>query len=250
MGVALFERSGKRIRLTEIGALYWRELSPALAQVRDATLQALSHRQGPGSVHLAVLPTFGSKLILPRMHDFYAQHPSLQVHIHTRSGQYDQAAAHFDLAVRAGDGRWPGVVADKLFDERLVPVVSPRLKRGPPALRRKGDIARHLLLHVATRPDAWRQWFALHGVDTHAMRLGPSFELTSHVVQAVAAGLGAALLPDALIREELQSGALVLALDAPLHSGVGYYLACTAQRSALPAVAALRAWVKSLFPAG
>jgi DNA-binding transcriptional LysR family regulator len=245
--VDLFERSGKRIELTEVGALYWRELCPALAQIRDATLQTLAFKQGPGSVHLAVLPTFGSKLLLPRLHEFYAQHPQLQVHIHTRTGHYDQAAANLDLAVRVGDGRWPGVVADKLLDECLIPVISPQLKRQAPVLRRKSDMTRYVLLHVATRPDAWRQWFALHNVEPRGMRLGPSFELTSHVVQAVAAGLGVALLPDVLIQEELRSGSLVVATDAHLHSGVAYYLTCTAQRSGLPAVMALRSWIKSLF---
>lgn len=247
--VELFLRMGKRIELTEIGALYWRELKPAMAQIRDATLQTLSYKQGPGSVHLAVLPTFGSKLLLPRLHEFYALHPSLQIHIHTRTGQYDQGAANLDLAIRAGDGRWAGVIVDKLLDECLVPVVSPALKRQAPALRRKADMARYVLMNVATRPDAWRQWFALHGVDPHTMRLGPSFELTAHVVQAVVAGLGVGLLPEVLIQDELQSGALVLAADAPLQSGVGYYLACTAQRSALPAVSALRHWIMSLFHA-
>jgi LysR family glycine cleavage system transcriptional activator len=247
LGVELFLRSRKRIELTEIGTLYWRELRPALAQIRNATLQTLVFKQGPGNVHLAVLPTFGSKLLLPRLHEFYALHPQLQVHIHTRTGQYDQAASNLDLAIRVGDGRWTGVLVDKLFDERLIPVISPKLRQQAPRLRSKKDMSRYMLLHVATRPDAWRQWFALQGVDPHGMRLGPSFELTAHVTQAVAAGMGVALLPEVLIRDELRSGSLVAALDAPLYSGMSYYLTCSAERSALPAVSALRIWIKSLF---
>lgn len=247
LGVELFRRNGKRIELTEIGALYWRELRPALAQIRNATLQTLVFKQGPGNVHLAVLPTFGSKLLLPRLHEFYALHPQLQIHIHTRTGQYDQTAANLDLAIRVGDGRWPGVLVDRLFDERLVPVISPKLKHQAPGLHQKLDMSRYMLLNVATRPDAWRQWFTAQGVDQHAMRLGPSFELTAHVTQAAAAGLGVALLPDVLIRDELSSGSLVIAMDAPLYSGMTYYLTCSAERSALPAVAALRTWIKSLF---
>ncbi len=68
--VELFKRDGRRIELTTAGALYQHELAAALGRIRSATLQTIAHKAEGGTLHLAVLPTFGSKWLLPRMNDF------------------------------------------------------------------------------------------------------------------------------------------------------------------------------------
>lgn len=99
LGVDLFNRDGRRIDLTAAGALYQHELSAALGRIRSATLQTIAFRSQGGTLNLAVLPTFGSKWLLPRMNDFYTQHPDIVVHIHSR-------IMHADLAsVAGGDAR-------------------------------------------------------------------------------------------------------------------------------------------------
>ena len=84
LGLTLFRREGRQVQLTDVGRLYQREMSDALGRIRSATLQALAYQSGSGTLRLATLPTFGSKWLLPRLHDFYKTHPGMLVHINSR----------------------------------------------------------------------------------------------------------------------------------------------------------------------
>jgi DNA-binding transcriptional LysR family regulator len=221
--VTLFHREGRQIALTEVGAMYQRELTGALQRVRSASLQAMAFREGRGSLHLAALPTFASKWLMPRLKDFYQRHPDVLIHIHSRIGQFDLELAGMDAAISVGDGYWRGLASYQLMDETLLPVISPALAEAKP-INTPAELARHLLLVVTGRPLVWRQWFHGHDLPDAAMRLGPQFELTSHLVQAVAAGLGVGLVPSCLVEDELRDGSLKLAIDSPLQTGLGYYL--------------------------
>lgn len=250
LGVELFQRVGRRIVLTEVGAMYVRELGGALGRIRDATLQTLAYRSGGGSVHLAVLPTFGSKWLMPRLQTFYAKHPGVLVHIRSRIGEFDLNLAGVDAAIgNSRDGHWPGVTAYRLLEEELVPVVSPERARAQP-IRTPADMLMHQLLQVASRPHVWRDWFSAQGCPASSLQHGPTFELTSHLIQAVSAGLGVGLVPRFLVEDELASGTLVIASDATLWTGLGYYLFIPPHKAQFPPVAALREWLLGLDGVG
>ena len=240
--VSLFRREGRRLELTEVGTTYRRELEGALQRIRKASLQAIAHRAGGGSLHLAVLPTFASKWLMPRLGSFYAQHPDILVHVHSKIGQFDLELAGMDAAIGVSDGPWPGTEAHRLIDETVLPVISPAMaktiSRNKPA-----TLAKHLLLQVSNRPDVWQRWFMAHELPTSSMRMGPQFELTSHLIQAVASGIGVGLVPSFLVEDELRSGALSLAIDLPLETGMTYYLFLEPHRAALPALATFKEWL-------
>lgn len=245
--VPLFQRTGRQIVLTDVGATYQREVSGALQRLRNASMQAIAYRAGGGAFHLAALPTFASKWLMPRLNAFYAQHPGTLVHVHSRIGQFDLRLAGMDAAIGVGDEPWPGLEAHALMDEQLLPVVSAELKRAQP-LKSPADLSKHLLLQVATRPDVWPRWFAAQGLPGASMRLGPQFELTSHLIQAVGSGIGVGLLPAILVRDELRSGVLELAFDLPLATGWKYWLFVLPESARLPAIAAFREWLMQLEP--
>lgn len=223
--VELFKRDGRRIELTTAGALYQHELAAALGRIRSATLQTIAHKSQSGTLSLAVLPTFGSRWLLPQMHDFYARHPGSVVHIHSRiaSGDLSAASADMNALICVGNGSWPGYIAHPLMAEELLVIASPSALPDHAGMR-PADVAQRSLLSVVSRPNAWSDWFEHHGLDHHIMRPGPSFEVTSHLIQAVAAGIGIALVPSVLVRDELARGELV-SLFAPMDSGRCYYLA-------------------------
>lgn len=237
--VTLFRREGRQITLTDVGAKYQRELSGALQRIRSASLQAMAFREGRGSLHLASLPTFASKWLMPRLKDFYRQHPDILVHIHSRIGHFDLELAGMDAVIGVGDGHWRGLTSHLLMGEELLPVISPALAESKPVIT-PADLARHLLLVVTGRPLVWRQWFHKHELPDGAMRLGPQFELTSHLVQAVAAGLGVGLVPSCLVEDELRDGSLKLAIASPLQTGLGYYLFVPPLKADLPHISAFR----------
>lgn len=241
--VELFKRDGRRIELTPAGALYQHELAAALGRIRSATLQTIAHKSQVGTLNLAVLPTFGSRWLLPQMHDFYARHPGFVVHIHSRIALADLSVAAQDMnaLICAGDGNWPGYIAHPLMVEQLLVVASPSALPDHAALQ-PADVTRHSLLSVVSRPHAWSDWFEHNGLDHHVMRPGPSFEVTSHLIQAVAAGIGIALVPSVLVRDELAKGELV-SLFAPMNSGRSYYLAYPARFQNLPSLVVFRDWL-------
>ena len=242
LGVALFVRDQRKITLTGAGAAYHREVSGALQRIRNGSLQAIAASSGSGALHLAVLPTFASKWLLPRLNDFYRQHPGILVHVHARIGQFDLDQAGMDAAIGVGDGVWPGLVSHRLMDEVLLPVISPSLRRQH-VLQTPADLAQHWLLVVATRPSAWYSWFEQQGLPASQVRMGPQFELTSHLIQAVVAGIGVGLLPHFMVKDELANGSLELAFDHPLASGYTYYLFVRPDKRLLPAVASFSDWL-------
>ena len=121
----LFRREGRSVKLTEVGRRYFIELSGALGRIRGATLQAMSHHAGAGTLRLATLPTFGSKWLLPHLHDFYAAHPGVTVHLHSRIGGIDFHTDDLDAAITVGAGDWPGLHAHRLYNEFLIAIASP-----------------------------------------------------------------------------------------------------------------------------
>ncbi len=240
--VALFVREQRKISLTAAGAIYQREIAGALQRIRNASLQVISSRSGGGALHLAVLPTFASKWLMPRLNDFYNKHPGINIHIHSRIGQFDLDQGGIDAAIGVGDGSWPGLIGYELMKESLLPVISNQLGETLP-LEKLSDLSQHLLLHVAARSDAWQRWFIEQGLDLSKMKSGPQFELTSHLIQAVASGIGIGLLPDFLVKDEIESGSLKLAFEKPLVSGMAYYLFVRPERTMLPVVATFSEWL-------
>src|SRR5260370_42336838 len=81
---------------------------------------------------------------------------------------------------------------------------------------------------------SWGRWFEAQGLDSEAMNLGPQFELTSHLIEAVSSGIGVGLVPSFLVQDELRSGAVQLAVERPLKTGLSYFLILPSQSAPLP----------------
>lgn len=242
LDVPLFRRENRRIILTDAGKMYQREVSSVLQRIRNASLQVIASRSGGGSVHLGALPTFAAKWLLPRLSDFYAKHPGILIHVHSRIGQFDLDLAGIDAAIGVGDGVWPGMQAYRLMDESLIPVISPDLIQSRP-LGTPSDLTSYPLLQVAARPDAWKRWFLDNDLPLSAMKPGPQFELTSHLIQAVSSGIGVGLLPAFLVKDELESNRLKRAFDLPLKSNAAYYLFIPSDKQDLAPIATFKNWL-------
>jgi DNA-binding transcriptional LysR family regulator len=245
LGVPLFPRLNRKVMLTAIGAAYHREIGLAIQHVRSASLQAIASGTGRGTLDLAALPTFASKWLLPRLSDFYEKHPGILINLHSRIGQFDLERAGMDAAIGVGDGNWPGLISHKLRDETLLPIISPTVAATLP-VHEPADISRHLLLRVSGRPDVWARWFEEQGVSASMMYVGPQFELTSHLIEAVSSGIGVGLVPSFLVQDELRAGAVALAIDRPLTTGLSYFLFVPQHESPLPQVAVFKDWILSM----
>jgi len=250
LGVALFVRVRRTIRLSEVGARYLAQVSESLERVRNATAEAAAGAERLRSLRLTLIPTFGTKYVLPLMSGLYVAHPDLLVHIHTRDHHAppDFNREPFEAAIMPGSpSQWPDVVAHRLMPIELVVIVSPQLQQRQP-LHQPQDVAGHVLLQVTARED-WARWFEAKGLPAASMRLGSSFSLTAHLIQAVAAGAGVGLLPSAIVRDEVAAGTLVTPLP-PMPTERSYCLLYPPRHAQLPALRAFREYLLTHLPPG
>ncbi|BAL25578.1 transcriptional regulator GcvA [Azoarcus sp. KH32C] len=242
LGVPLFNRVKKRISLTEAGAVYAKRVSEDLDRLERSTISLMSHRGERNVLELAVIPTFGSRWLIPRLAQFHAANPGITVNLTTRSDPFVFTETSFDAAIHFGAPVWPGAVSHPLFGEELVPVGSPQLLATHPC-KEPRDLIGLPLLHQSNRHAAWQRWFEAAGVKDVDVMGGPRFDLFSMLVEAASAGLGVALVPRFLALSELESGQLIIPFDRSLRSEMGYHLVYPDSPSTNPALARFTAWL-------
>ncbi len=220
LGVKLFERTSRGVVLTLAGQDYAKGIGDALATIRTLSLEVMS-RATDTHLRLAILPTFGTRWLMPRIPDFLAENPTIILDFATRIGQFDFATSGLDAAITIGEPNWPGTDCQFLMEERVVPVCSPAFLAANPVSRPE-DLLGMPLFDMASRPRAWEHWFANLAI-AGGRGGGMRFEQFSNIVQACLAGLGIALVPTFLIEPELASGQLVKAFDHEVKSASAYY---------------------------
>ena len=242
VGRPLFRRHKQRLVLTEPGETYAAAVRELLDRAEAATLQLMAYGSGGGVLTIALLPTFGSRWLVPRLGDFTTRHPDIQLNLVTQVRPFDFAGSEIDAAIHFGREIWPGAICRQLMGEVVVPVAAPSLL-GDGGLARPQDVGRYTLLQHMTRPQAWQEWLRACGVEDVDGRMGPRFEEIHMVIQAAVAGLGLAVLPRFLIREEIAGGRLVVAIDRPVKSEHAYYLVHPERKADLHRVAVFRDWL-------
>ncbi|WP_421682827.1 LysR family transcriptional regulator [Stutzerimonas urumqiensis] len=243
LGLALFRRSRRGVQLTEAGQSYARRIASQLDAVERDTLSVMG-QQGATSLELAVVPTFGTQWLLPRLRHFQARQPQITVNLTNRTRPFLFADTDFDAALYFGDADWSGTEAHFLMHEDLQPVCSPALLGGAGQLDLDA-LARLPLLQQTTRPYAWRQWFDSLGVKVARDMTGPRLELFSMLAQAAEHGMGVALIPPFLIQRELADGRLVPAHPHVYRSGTrGYYLMIPERKVESAGLVAFKDWLK------
>ncbi|SDV48980.1 LysR family transcriptional regulator [Chitinasiproducens palmae] len=222
LGVRLFVRAKQRVVLTRAGRIYGTQVRRSLEHLDRDTLSIIAHGSGGGYLELAVLPTFASQWLIPRIGRFYAETPDVRVNMGVRTDAFSFADSHFEAAIHYGKPTWPGTSADYLFGEDVVPVCKASLLARP--IERAHELLAYPLLHSTTRPDGWRQWFASLGVEDASTMHGVRYELHTMAISAAAAGLGVALVPKFFVDGQLRHFGLVVPFEAKFSADSAYYL--------------------------
>lgn len=240
IGSQLFVREKQTVRLSEAGMTYAREIREALRRIGNASLNLRANPRG-GTLNLAILPTFGTRWLAPRLPDFLDRHPGVTINLSTRLSAFDFRSDPFDAAIHFGDKPWTGTQGLELMAETVVPVGSAAfLKRY--RIKTPQDMLEVPLLHLASRPDQWERWFMAHDVEVGRLR-GMLFDQFATAAQAAGSGLGLALLPFFLIEGDLQRGDLVTVLDAPMLSHERYFLIWPIGHGDHPPLKLFRDWI-------
>ena len=243
LGVALVERAGRGIRLTDAGErlaarvrVAFDELHAALRETRD--------RANPRRLRVTTMPSFAARWLLPRIGRFIKAHPDIDLDVSANEAVVDLARDGIDVAIRYGLGHWPGLHAEFLQDDEFFPVASPRLVGGR-LPKRPEDLANFTLLRTDDEP--WRPWFEAAGLDWPEPDRGPMFNDSSHLTQAAIAGQGVALGRRVLLGDDLDNGSLVRLSDIAVPTPRQFWFVCLPRDVASPKIVALREWLREEF---
>jgi len=246
--VPLFRRNGRQVELTPVGEVLRPKVEQALADLERAIDEARADR-GSGPLRVTTLAFFLAQWLLSRLPNFTAQHPGIDVQIHTSTKLVDFVKTGMDVGIRFGAGTWPRMNAEKLIDEWLVPVCTPALLQSHGPVSQARDLRRYKLLHSPYEP--WTTWLLEEGSGDVWPSSGPAFDDAIAIVRAAEAGQGLALVRWSLVADEVNIGRLAVAGRA-VHSTRAYYFVCPQAHLALEKVAAFREWLLSegaRFPA-
>ncbi|CAG4926591.1 LysR family transcriptional regulator [Paraburkholderia gardini] len=244
LGLKLFRRDRRGVALTEAGVAYSRKVASRLDDVERDTLELMARGGQGDTLEIAVVPTFATKWLLPRMPAFMSTHPEITINLSTRTRPFLFSDTELDAAIYAGAATWPGTTSQFLMRESPIAVCSPYLI--PP--RRKltaSDWTRYRLLQQSTRPYAWRDWFASRSMQVDGDMSGPRFELFSMQTEAAIQGMGIALIPRLLIEDELQRRVLIPVAHHDYLSDRSYYLTYPEQKSDSAPLRTFGEWIEA-----
>src|SRR5205823_4556949 len=155
LGIKLFNRERQRLIITDAGREYLAVVRDALDRIAMGT-ERLVQRQSSGALTVSTSPDFAAKWLVHRLGRFAEAHPGIDLRVSATMDHVDFAREDVDIAVRHGDGRWPGLHVTRLCTEHLFAVCSPDLAV---RLKRPGDLLKLPLLHLDDR-SAWSAWFS------------------------------------------------------------------------------------------
>jgi len=257
LGFALFERRGRRVVLNPAGEALLRSVVPALAQLDDGVQAAAAAASGSAQrLRVTAVPSFAQRWLLPRIGRWRERHPTLALEIDASQQLIDLQRDGFHAGLRQGHGPWPGLEAERLFDDPM-----PLIVVGSPAAARRllgaqpEALAREPLLGDA---ELWERWFATAGLRTHVTPVA-SFNDAGLMLQAAEQNLGLALARELLAADALCDGRLVKLspLTIVYEHAYPYHLAYPTALRHWPPLMLLRDWLhdelelsrKTLHPA-
>ncbi|MGH6761624.1 MAG: LysR family transcriptional regulator [Phyllobacterium sp.] len=227
LSIVLFARTRGRVSLTSLGERYLISVRRILRAYEAETHSIIASGGSILPLRIAVLPTFATRWLIPRLPEFLTANPSVNVHLITELNPFDFKEKPVDLVIHHGSPDWPMSDLTYLCREQIIAVARPGF-----ADKTNGDpiaaLLKMPLLQQSTRPMLWQQWFDHAGIEhPHAYR-GPVFDQFAMTIEAAIAGVGAALVPKCFVEKELHERRLHKILDVSF-LGPGAYYAVTPQ---------------------
>ncbi|MGF1628438.1 MAG: transcriptional regulator GcvA [Kiloniellaceae bacterium] len=250
LGFPLFHRGPRGLVLTEKGEALAATAESAFRRLFDK-IEELRQKEEGGILTVSVSPSLAVKWLIPRLGRFYQRHPEVDVRIRPDPVLIDvQAEADtVDMAIRFGQGPYPGLAAVPIMHETVFAVASPELLARGPALAHPRDLRHHVLLHSdSVRLEVnsmgnWEVWLALLNVSDVNPKAGPTFPSSYMLLEAAIHGQGVALTWAALADDDLRAGRLVRLFDRALEGSMSYFALTTEAAAHKPKVVAFRDWL-------
>jgi LysR family glycine cleavage system transcriptional activator len=246
LGVVLFNRIQRRLELTSAGRSLAQRVDQAVADISRAI--ARLDLVDDARLTVTMLPSVASRWLVPRLPRFHALHPDIELQLIADPRPFDLRAAGIDLAIRFGQGTYPGYAVTKLMPDRVFPVCSPRLiaQHGPvTTIERLLDLP--LLHDSATEGDGsgtdWRSWLDHFGLSDAVCDRGQRFSDAGLLIDAAVLGLGVALARGSLVYDHLANETLICPLHLAAPTAFAYYLVGLPETTGLQKIVRFRDWL-------
>lgn len=242
LGVDLFERHHRSVRLTRAGKSFHADLRAGFEQIEAATGRLMANRSRKTLI-VRAYGTFATRWLIPRLAVFHETNPKISVDLTASMQPVDFEHEDVDVAVHFGPTEdRPGIHQSLLLPVAIIPVCSPALIRRKP-LRHPADLQHFTLLHTLARPEDWPNWLGANGIVADWASRGYRFESSSMAYEAAINGIGVAAAVIALVQSDLKEGRLVAPFPMTLSTPYAYWLVHPPAKAANPAVAVFRNWI-------
>jgi LysR family transcriptional regulator, glycine cleavage system transcriptional activator len=233
----LFKRTADGVAPTEKGLAFQALVESHVAGLENATALFNSvHNQASktkNKLRLSVIPTLGTRWLIPRLPQFQAAHPEVSVEL--------RQFHHVWIDVKRTKA-WPrGYKHIYLLGKDIAPICAPAMAS---RLGRVEDLLNETLLHHTNFPDNWAVWLHGAGLPKAQPELGPGFDLGSNLIVAATIGMGVAVIHPFIVARELASGELVMPFRLTVSTGRGYYACYRNAQAQNPTVQAFVVWLK------
>ncbi|MDP5216357.1 LysR substrate-binding domain-containing protein [Ruegeria sp. 2205SS24-7] len=239
LGFRLFARAARKVHLTRDGERLAKSVVEAFDLMRTAfqTVEADQH----ATLTISATPTFSANWLAPNIGRFQIAHPEIAVRVFANEERTDFARSEIDLAIRYGDGGFPGLRAHRLMPTEFTPVFGPALGAVPSSPQ---ELLEYPL--ICPRDSYWRIWFDAAGCDPSGLErlTGTSMASQTEAAQAAMAGHGIAMLSPRFFRQDLASGRLIQPFELVATDGMAHWLVYPEARRNLNKIRLFRRWIE------
>lgn len=242
----LFDRRGRAIALTASGEAYFRPVAEGMRLIRLASGEMRRRGGHANRLTISLLPSVAALWLAPRLADFTARNPMIELRVHATRSLVDFSIDEVDVGIRYGQGEWLDVRCERLASETLTPVCSPDFA----ARHRLGDDPAALLslpLLSEDIVDDWTDWFQAAGIGEKPRSTGPRLDDSASLHFAAASGLGIALGRSLLTEQALREGRLVAPFPLSIPATYSYWLTVPDRGEPSPATRLFMKWVREQF---
>lgn len=252
IGVTLFARTKRGLELNKAGREYLHDVAAGLQLIVDGT-RRLKNPYRTQRLVVDSLTSFANSFLVPRLANFYREHPDVELEIKTllpgsNRADFERSGAH--VAIRGGGvaGEWPTLKAERLAHEVYFPVCAPQFVSGANAIRTPADLANRTLLVVTTTPEGWNEWltaataagYEVGGVD---LRNSLRFDTIHSSMLAAISGVGVDLGRSPLVDQAIALGQLVSPFNLRVSSTLAYWMLYPEATLELVAFQHFRRWL-------
>ncbi len=240
LGVQLFRRLPRGLLLTDEGQLLLPGLRDAFDRMAQA-VEAIASAEAYGTLTISTLTTFSLSWLVPRLPRFQAAHPEIDVRLMTTPRVVDFAREDVDVAIRHGNGNWPGLSCERLLEERVTPLCGRSFRD---RLREPHDLIGCPILQVSDDLD-WPIWLRAVGVEGVNLARGSHFDSTKIAVQAAIDGLGVAIGEPTMFTEDILAGRIFQPFDLIITTGKSWWLIAPPRSMERRKVKVFRDWIRA-----